>query len=370
MGIKVITRHAIANYGSLLQSLATIKILNSFGYDTEIIDYISKRETILGNTITYSNNFSDNKIKRLIFRMVKFPDQFIKTQKFKKYRKKYIKQTKRYNSFEELKNDDFTNDILCSGSDQLWGYMPYNEIDKTYFLEFVPQESKCFAFSASFGRVDFDEEFLASLNDLLKKYNFITIREQSGVKLIKEQTSLNSDFVLDPTLMAGRDFWLNFASKKIKQKDYILVYQLRKNKNIDKYVKELSKKEGLKVIRVSTSIYDIVRFGKKKILKSPDYVLGIFNNAKYVVTDSFHATVFSLIFNKKFIDFLPSKTHERITDLLDLLGLRERAASFNEDDFDRVSQPIDYDKVNQILEQERAKSLAIIENNLKIMEKC
>ncbi len=368
--IKVITRHSIANYGSILQAKATCEVLSGFGYDAEIIDYIPKEESSTAKRVATFARFGEKRgVKGLIYKFVKFPDELIKGAKFSKFRKKNLRLTKKYHTLQELKAEDFKESYLCAGSDQLWGHMPYADIDPAFFLDFGSDKNKYFAFSASLGRTDFDEEYYKNLNSYLKKFSFITVREQSGAKIINTKTPYKAEHVLDPTLMIEREFWLNFANKKIKQKPYILLYQLRKNKKIDEYVKNLSKKTGLKIVRVSTSVYDYLKFGKKKILKSPEYVLSLFRDAKCVVTDSFHATVFSLVFNTKFIDFLPATTHERITDLLSTVGLTDRIATWTEDDFNVINKEVDWQSVNSILKEFGKKNRQFIKEKLLDLEK-
>lgn len=366
--VHVITRHFIANYGSLLQSLASVKIFEELGYNAEIINYISKRENILGKTNTDSANFSKNPIKRVPFWLLKLPDEIVKTKRFNKLRKKYLKQTPLLTSMEQLKTYPF-NGYLCAGSDQLWGFMPNKAVDPAYFLEFADESKTCFAYSASFGRTDFDENYYQALNGYLKKFSFITVREQSGVELIKTHTPYSAEHVLDPTLTVSREFWLDFANKPIKSKPYLLIYHLRRNKCLERYAKRLAKQNGWKIIRISTSIYDVFKQGKCKLLKDPETMLSCFKNAQCVVTDSFHATVFSLLFNKPFINVLPATTHERITDLLKLVGLENRALVSGDNlPLDLATEPIDYTKINAVLETERNRSLELLKNHLLNLE--
>lgn len=366
--INIISRHAIVNYGSILQAKATEEFFISLGFTCQIIDYVAKVENVGKRIHYYSSNAKIKGLKKVLYKVIKLPSEIIKEKKFNKYRKRYLNLGKRYTSLEELKKEDFSDAYLCAGSDQLWGYMPYNQIDPAYFLDFGSEKNKYFSFSASLGRTDFDEEYYRSLNKYLNKFSFITVREQSGVSLIEKYTPYKAEHVLDPTLIMGREFWHSFADKKIKEKPYILLYQLRWNKKIDRYVKELAKKKGLRVIRVSTSVYDYTRFGKKKILKAPDYVLSLFREAQCVVTDSFHATVFSLVFNRKFIDFLPPTTHERISDLLEVVGLSDRTATWTEKDFEIIDNEIDWQRVNAVLEEKRKESCEIVKRGLAALE--
>ena len=362
------TRHAIVNYGSLFQSYATQSILEGMGYNAQIIDYISHNETVTRRLRAFSLRCA-NPIKRIVYRLVKLPDEIIKDRKFVKFRKRLLKMTERFSSLEELKSHDFADDILCAGSDQLWGYMPNEAIDPAYFLEFGSEKNQYVAFSSSFGRVDFPPEYFENLDALLNKFSLLTIREPSGVDLIHKHTPYRAKHVFDPTLLFPREKWLEMAAAPVYRKPYILLYQLRKNKLMDGYVQALSKKTGLPIVRVSTSVYDFLKYGKKQVLKSPETVLSLFRDAHCVVTDSFHATVLSLIFNRRFVDFLPPATHERITDLLSVAGLSDRVVSeITEQTLAIPEIDIDYDGINATFDALRKEQLAYIQEQLEGME--
>ena len=366
--IKVITRHAIANYGSLFQSYATQTVLEEMGYSVEIIDYLSRKETAARRIKAISSRYG-NPIKRLVYRAVKLPDELHRDRAFTKFRKKLLHLSPTFTSLDELQSYSFGDDILCAGSDQVWGYMPYGEIDPAYFLDFGDERNAFVAYSASLGRTDFDEEYDRVLSQQLGKFSFITIREPSGVSYIEKHTPYKAEWVLDPTLLLHRDRWTEQATLSSFKKPYILLYQLHRDSIMNKYVKELARKTGLKVIRISTSVYDCVKYGKQQVLKDPKKVLSLFRNAACVVTNSFHATVFSLIFNRRFVDFLPAKTHERITDLLGILGLSNRIVSeVSDDTLNRALIPIDYTSANDILDVQREESLAYIQEQLAKLE--
>lgn len=368
MKINIITRHAIANYGSLLQAYATQNFFNNLGFTTGIIDYIPESECGLKRVDTYASLAEVQGLKRIIYKTVKAPDELVKGKKFNKYRKSFLNLTQRYSTLKQLQDANFGDSILCAGSDQLWGYMPTKKIDEAYFLNFGTSKNKFIAYSASFGRTDFNDEFYNDLPKLLSKFSFITVRETSAKRIIEEKTPFKAEAILDPTLMMSREFWINLANKKVNKCKYILLYQLRSNKLMDEYVKKFAKQQGLKIYRLTTSIYDYLKCGKTKCLKAPDKMLALFRDAQFVVTDSFHATVFSVIFNKQFVDILPPTTHERITDFLDMLQLNNRIVNGVDDkQINSIVEPIDYTFVNAELNQirqEKTNLMISLLNNL------
>ncbi len=346
--IYVITRHAIVNYGSYFQTIATQQYFKLLGYDCRIIDYISKNETIIGNLTI--NSKKRRGLKKILYVLLKFPDELFKTIIFRRFAKKNMNLTRRYTSLSQLKKTTF-NGILCSGSDQLWGYMPNGTFDDAYYLNFGNDNNKYISFSSSFGRNDFSEREWYHIINHLKKYSLLTLREYESADFLNSKFNLNSFAILDPTLMIEPSFWYNLCENKKNKNKYILVYQLRHNKLIDEYVKLVESKTNLKAIRVSTQIYDVLK-NNTKVLKHPKYILTLFKNAELVITDSFHATVFSIIFNRQFIDILPPNTSLRIIDLLHILNIDNRIlTSF--DNLTLLNDTIDYLQVNSILQELR-----------------
>ena len=325
MKVDIITRHAVANYGSLLQSYATQKIFEKLGLEAEFINYVryDERAENLAKTHVKGKKWDKNILTRMLYILIQTWNYSHMYKKFEKYRYGVINETKKlYGSIEELREDPPVADIYCTGSDQIWGKIGEDNFDLSYFLDFV-KNKKCISYAASFGKETLDEKLKKSLTKLLKKYSYILVREDSAKSIIKHAGFENVEQVLDPTLLLNRNEWNNLAEEKVKYKDYVLVYQLHNNKQFNKYAKEFAKKHNKKLLRLTPSLYHKARGGKLIYLPNQYEFLAYFKNADYILTDSFHATVFSIIFNKKFIDILPNETSTRITSILKLVRLRK-----------------------------------------------
>ena len=364
MKVDIITRHSVPNYGSLLQSYATQKVIEEMGFESEIINYTRYEERYknLVNTLIKGKKWDKNIITRIIYKMIQEPNYTKMYRKFEKYRKNFLKESKlEYGNLQELKDNIPEADVYCSGSDQIWGKIGTVEYDEAYFLKFIEDRTKrCIAYSSSFGKEEIDGSLEKNINKLLKNYSDILVREDTAKSILKKHGIENVEQVLDPTLLLNKEQWSNLANKvKNKQKKYILVYQLHDNKSFDKYAKEFSKKTGLKLLRISPSIYHITRSGKLIYLPNQYEFLSLFQNAEYVLTDSFHATVFSIIFNRKFVDILPGKTSTRITSILKLTGLQDRILT-KYDDFSFINKNIDFSECNTIIENERKRSIELL----------
>ena len=182
MNIKVITRHAPSNYGSLLQAIATQTILERLGHRCEIIDYVRSDERGLRGVITALNgkkDWKDSFLKKLVYVSLRYPDEKVAEMKFDRMRRRYLNLTKRCCTSDDLSKLDA--DIFMTGSDQVWGPTLSGVYDEAYFLAFAGHNDKKVAYAASFGRTGFTDAELSKYKALLSGYSAITVREDSAV---------------------------------------------------------------------------------------------------------------------------------------------------------------------------------------------
>ncbi|CUM74693.1 Polysaccharide pyruvyl transferase [Anaerostipes hadrus] len=366
--ICVITRHAIVNYGSFLQTYATQKILNDYGYKTIILDYVRKDEDYRNVTellLSKSKKWNKNFITRTIYRMVQWPDHYVCGRAFEKERKKYLKLSEKISDVKLEKNKIPDADIYCTGSDQVWGEIGGDDVDPVYFLEFANQKAKKISFSASFGKGNYPDERINKFSQLLKNYDKITVREDSALSLV-EQAGYSAVQILDPTMIFGGKRWKELTPK-IKEKDYVLLYQLNANREMDEYAEKFAKKAGLKLLRVSVEAHNCMRVGKFKWCLSPFEFLSYIKNADYMITDSFHGTAFAIMFNTQFIEVLPKEKIARNLSVLQQFGIENRILR-DYSDYSYIGENIEYNSVNKKLNNERKKSKELIKEILVLNE--
>ena len=358
--VGIITQHRVVNYGSVLQTYALQEKIKELGYDCEVIDYYPERFTPLGMLKRIKNKgekFRKSFLIRTIARIIIIPSYFIRFRMFFKFLDNRIDMTaKTYRSEEELEKEKFSYDIFCTGSDQVWNYGWNEKIEYPYFLAFAPEFARKISYAASFGKSELDSIEISETTRLLKRYTAISLRELSGVKIVEGLGIKNSVSVLDPTLLLTGQEWRKLSSGKYCGDKYILVYNLNRNPKIDSYAKELSNQMGLEVRYLSYQLHEFYKTGKMFCNPQVEDFLALIDGAQYVITDSFHATAFSLNFNKEFVIVYPGKYSTRLQSILEILGLMDRVAK-DEKDMSIVKSKIDYDSVNKILEAERIKSL-------------
>ena len=193
-----------------------------------------------------------------------------------------------------------------------------------------------------------------AVEPMLKQYNHITVRENVGVDIMQSM-GIKAQHMLDPTLLFTGEQWQKYTSSKFEKKNYVVTYNLHHDKRIDEYASQLAKENGLKVYNISYNLHDIVRKGTLKWCPTIEEYLGLIRDAQYVVTDSFHATVFSILFHTKFMAIYPEQASSRIRSILSLTSLEERGT----DEMPTVAQAmksIDFTNADAVLKQERGRA--------------
>lgn len=368
MVINVITRHAPTNYGSLLQAIATQRVIMNLGHECRIINYIPKCETGVRMAITQleqKTKWRRNPIKKAIYLMVAEPETLLMERKFLAMRKKYLLMGPCCATTGELKKlyAEKKDEVFLTGSDQVWGPISTGHYDPTYFLDFVPKSSRKLAFAASFGKAIFDEQTLKEYRVLLKKYDSLAVRENVAVELLKKM-DISAKQVLDPTLLMDADAWSEYVKPMKKPEKYVLVYQIHANSDLDHYAVKFAEKAELPLLRVSPLLHQAKRSGKFVYCPDISGFLDLVKNATYLVTDSFHGTAFAINFNTQFVEVLPNTgTSSRNQSILELTGLTDRIVR-DLNDFSYIDQEIDFKEANEKISTSRIESIRILEEML------
>lgn len=349
MKTAIITLHSVCNYGTQLQAYATQEKLKQYFENVEFIDY--RRPDTYGikliKTFTKGNIFKVPLILPTIIYWKKI---------FGKFQKKYLKLTrKKYLKLEDFNKFEDIADIYFSGSDQVWNTGWNNGIIPPFYLSFVPKDKPKYAYASSFGKSKLDKKEIEETKKYLERYTKISVREESGVDILKNQLNIdNAIRIVDPTLVMPASFWKNISPKSKIKEDYILIYNLNKSKEFDQYASELAKRTGLKLYRFCTRLDQILKNGKSIVMPEILDFITLVDNAKIVLTDSFHATAFSMNLNTEPICIYPNNYSGRLSEFLDLIDETKRHA-INYNDFDVINRHVDFKKVNKILDEERNK---------------
>lgn len=355
--ISVITLQNVRNYGSVLQALATQEVLEKVGKGQWKVDFFNYYKpgtaTIKERLARWTRGF--NPIKELVYDLILYPSMKREEKVFGSFLRKYVNvQSAKVTTSDDFKKLKIDSDIYCSGSDQTWNSSWNDGVVPELFLSFVPDDIKKIAYAGSFGKSKLDDEEIDVTRKLISRYDAISVRESSAVDIVKG-LGKEATLVLDPTLQVTREYWLNkFNIKVDKDKNpYVLVYQLNTNKEFDRYAKEFAKRKRLKLVRFCIRHYQMIRGGHPVIIPKVEDFVRLIANAKYVITDSFHATAFSINLNTDMICIYPHEFGGRLASILNLTGLTDRhLRDYN--DFSLLdAKPIDFKPVNEVLTRER-----------------
>ena len=323
--VSLLTLHRVKNYGSVLQTFASQHMLRSLGHDVIVTDYWRPDLTDSIDDIATRMGWS-SPLRRRIYKMVWSKWATRNRIVFNDFLEANIVLTGRsYVGYEELVADPPDADLYVVGSDQVWNDDYNVGGSEPYFLAHVPQGAPRFAFSSSFGKAELSTREQDLVQRELRKFRAISVRETSAVEILAG-FGIEAEPVADPILAVDPRAWDEIAPPEATTENYVLAYCLNPGREFDRVLQEVaaslgirSKRIALKTRRPSTNRY---------VVQPTVYeFVNLFRNARHVVTDSFHGTVFSLVFNRPFTIVLPPKYGERILSILRYLRLEDRVVS-------------------------------------------
>lgn len=368
--IGIITFHNSNNCGSMLESFAMNRIVDLIGFDSEIINYSSE-----GQQKLYKSLFPWNSLKNYIKNILLLPHKKrldYTNRKYQEFKRKYMSLNSQVIQTEEQVSR-LKYDAVIAGSDQIWNVTieDYNDV---YFLPWV-QNGLRIAYAPSFGAKNpskYDPKRITKYSDFLNKFDTLSVRENNGQKWIKEISGRDAIVVLDPTLLLTIDDYRRLERKNMKLPEkYIFFYSPGFDLGICEFVKQVSKKYNLPVITWSAKPFYVKNVWKYGF-KLPDYedpstYLTLIKNATLVFTTSFHGTIFSSLYHKKFFVLKNGGmygTDDRVISLVDKLKLDKHLIEYNfKEDFNYLTEP-DYSEFDIALEVEKKKSLDFLKNSL------
>ena len=349
--IGILTFHNVINYGGVLQCMALQDFLKSYNYEVEVINYKSKHISENNKLIKCSS------MPNLIKSFLTFPFNYVRKKRYNRFIKNNLVLTTEVKSYKKLKKLCEENyDYVIVGSDQVWNSEITGEEAGIYFLENVNVNKLSYAASTG-------DDKIKDINRIIenyRKFKAVSVREESTYKKLLSQ-DINVELNIDPTFLLKNDYWNTKTSEDgVTSENSLLLYILGKNDKIPQFCHNIKKQKNIEKIYT----FSKQKFGVKGIksiaTSGPLEFLNHFRTSKYILTNSFHGTVFSIIFKKDFFVMLPEKRPERLISLLNKLGLENRIISDVENLNKIINDKIDYKNIEKKLEDERNKSLKYI----------
>lgn len=352
------------NYGGLLQAYALCKKLSNLGYDAEQICF--KSNQMINDEIIQKK--ASKGFRGLAHWIVSLLQGKITSRKLimKNFRENFIPHSDIVYTEENIDESNEKYDLFITGSDQVWNLNWYEHV---YFLDFVKEKPKI-SYAASFGMEQLSDGQKELLNEKLKNYKAISVREDKAVELIKNYTDYDAEKVLDPTLLLNSDEWDEIVPERKINKPYLFCYFLGKRNDIRELAIEYAENNSLKLVTIPYLLGNYrkcdLKFGDIKLFDpNPSEFISLIKYADCVMTDSFHACVFSNIYKKNYFVFqryLSGKMSSRIYSLLDLFKCGERFCDNKEKENLQYIEKVTVESQSQKIIEEQEKSLNYIRN--------
>lgn len=306
MKIATITYSWAQNWGAVLQAHALVEYLNALGHDARLINYRQFDNKLISTIKSISDGIVD---------ILTMPANKRRITRYNEFRNNALQLTKLCCTTEELTELNNEFDAFITGSDQVWN--AGKGVCKAFYLDFVFKHKKKISYAASFGSSSIPVEYQQDSIDGINSIGCLSVREKSGADIVKELTGREATVVLDPVFLLEKEHWMKISNQELKfKKPYIFVYPTQITKTLTEIIRELRRNYDYEVI---TPFYIPGCQTIKDI--GPREFIGYIANAEYIVTSSYHAAVFSILFKKKFFAVAHSATGSRMTDLLKLLKL-------------------------------------------------
>lgn len=366
MKVGIVTFHRANNYGASLQTWALQKVLRDLKVDSGVINYHPEIIDRLYDPMMCRRGLS-RQIKRFQ-QFLRNRDSLKRYNKFIHFLNKNINMIGNFHTYSELEKAKLGLDAYIVGSDQVWNDTHTGGYDPAFFLQFAEQGKKRISYAASIGRDYFNPRFKEQFRQGLLRFDAISVREPSLLGAVKELVDMKVTVVLDPTLLLEREDYEEIKGKSRIKEKYILIYMIEKNDQLMALANRISIALGIPVIQrrpVGSLRNELPPF---YTADAGDF-LGLMESAEYVITNSFHGTVFSILYERPFVSMLHSDTGSRTADLLKGLDLQSHILydikDFRDFGMFQIKNP---EKLRSNIREQKKESLQFLKESLGLNE--
>ena len=363
------------NYGSMLQSFATQKMMDEYGIQYELLNYKKKYTPLfvlksiprLLNKVIWQEKINENQKKRFLKRNPELMSDVKKRSKaYDQFRESYFNHpVVTYYGYSKLKEESKKYSAFITGSDQLWS--PSGLPTNFYNLMFTYEDAVRISYASSFGVKKIPWYQRGRTRKFLDRIQHVSCREESGREIVKELTGRDVPTVADPTILFNGEEWKELLPiDRVQEGKYIFSYILGTDKKYRDEVLKLSKETGLPIVSIHQYVDADLDFGDISVTDAgPAEFVDLIRNAEYVCTDSFHGSVFSILCHRKLVIFnrysdnSSSSKNTRIDNLCNRLGISDRR--FSGSIIKDANGEMDFASIDKKLERLRQESRDYIE---------
>ncbi|MDI6711716.1 MAG: polysaccharide pyruvyl transferase family protein [Anaerosomatales bacterium] len=360
MKVGVITFHRALNYGAVLQAYALQQSIERLGYQCEIVDY-QCQHLLRGSRVLPQINAGP---RTFLSGVAHAPLKVTRHVLFRRFRSRHLRTSLRRYDAASISEANAHFDTFVVGSDQVWNPALTGD-DDTYLLAFCNDSKKKISYAASLGRSEFQPEHEDRYLRQLSSFDAISVRELDSSRYLSRVLKREVPCVLDPVFLLPTEEWIALSRSSGLEKPYIFVYCLHEE-SVYRYAEHVRRLTGLPVVHVPPSLRTRVA-GTRVLAFSPEEFLGWIRNAAFVITDSFHALAFSVVFSRPFkaqMKLAFPELNSRMSSLLSVLGLEEQVLS--QRDYESTMPPVtNYADAMVRLAASRQRSLKFLEEALR-----
>lgn len=366
MQIGIITFHFVSNFGALLQAYALCHAVESLGHNVRIIDFIPQGHAKGASLIST--------IRSGIVGVINYKNRQRKHKRIATFREQHFKLTdRRYTTVKDINDNPPVFDAYVCGSDQIWNPEHFGVLSP-YFLDFVPNGNGIkLSYAASFGGESLDAAFKYLIGQYLRRIQYISVREATGIPIVREVAGREAIEVMDPVFFISPHEWGTLLGHPFSgPSDYILLYTMESNYQLLESVRYLAKRRHMQVIHLSWGIRK--HRGVDRVINNagPLEFIELIKNASYVCTNSFHGIAFSIILNKPFLVVPHKSRNTRILNLLEKLDLTSQMVTDNHSLYQLVERNLEYDanKSTRLLHNAIDSSFDFLQKAIGVTRNC
>lgn len=337
------------NYGSALQSWALSQMIDRIGVDygilSKLIDYCP-RVLEDSDCLNPTKKMWDTDVetrRQVMMMMPAIRDNYLKFEDF--YTRCFRRTKRKYtdDNFNDVVDDENISGFVC-GSDTIFCINEFKGFVEGYYANFDCMRGKSVSYAASFGDPTFSEQDYLSLNERLKNFKALGIRENNMLPYVREHVTVRTEHTIDPTLLAESSLYNSIIAKPQIEEKYILLYSRRYNNNMEQYAEKMAKEKGLKLVEISIRSTNKEKGHIMRYDAGVEEFLSLVKHAECVITNSFHGVIFAVQLRTPFYCFSREQGNTKIREVLDLFGLLNRLMVSGEE---FIPSEIDFDDVHE-----------------------
>lgn len=351
------------NYGSALQTWALHQAIKKFdGFQPVLVDYCPDILADKDPLNPFSNMWDrDEESRRMCeLTMPAIRENYRKFDTFYKTRFDRTSQNYTAGNFDEISKEKL--DGYVCGSDTIFCPDEFG-VDDGYFANYYPMQGHSVAFAASFGDPTMTVEVSKQINERLRNFKAIGLRENLMIPYVKRQTEAPVQKVIDPTMLLTPEEYESITEDRIIEEKYLLLYSRRYSPEMEAYAEKVARKNGWKIVEISLRATNADKGHIMFYRAGVEEFLSLVKNAEFVVTNSFHGMIFSVQFSRPFVVFSREQCNTKIEELIQLFGIKDHIFISGKENY----KPINYDMVHLNIKKERADSERFLRYELELL---